>query len=89
VIVDKDGNEVVRSGGVTTPKGVGSQDVTFTLQGSFTVHVDKINASSQSAQSSVMVVPEFPVGIASVAAALAIAAIIAVKRTSLFTGKTY
>jgi hypothetical protein len=89
VIIDKEGNEVTRSGGVTTPEGVGSQDVTFTSQGSFTMRVDKINASSESVQSSVTVVPEFPVGIASIAAALAIAGIIAAKRTSLFTGKTY
>jgi hypothetical protein len=88
VILDKDGNEVVRSGGVTTPEGVGSQDVTFASQGAFTVRVDKINASSESVQSGVTVVPEFPVGIASVAAALAIAGIIAAKRTPLF-GKTY
>ena len=88
VILDKDGNEVVRSGGVTTPEGVGSQDVTFASQGAFTVRVDKINASSESVQSGVTVVPEFPVGIASVAAALAIAAVIAAKRTPLF-GKTY
>jgi hypothetical protein len=89
VIVDKDGNEVARLGGVTTPEGVASQDVTFTSQGSFTVRVDKINASSESVQSSVTVVPEFPVGIASIAAALAIAAIIAAKRAPFLTGKTY
>jgi hypothetical protein len=89
VITDKDGNEVTRSGGVTTPEGIGSQDVTFASQGSFTMRVDKINASSESVQSSVTVVPEFPVGIASIAAALAIAGIIAAKRSSLFTGKTY
>lgn len=89
VIIDKDGKEVLRSGGVTTPEGVGSQDMTFTSQGSFTMRMDKINASSESVQSSVTVVPEFPIGIASIAAALAIAGIIAAKRTSLFTGKTY
>lgn len=89
VILDKDGNEVTRSGGVTTPEGIGSQDVTFASQGSFTVRVDKINASSESVQSSVMVVPEFPVGIVSIAAALALAGIIAAKRMHLFTGKTY
>ena len=74
---------------MTTPEGVGSQDVTFDAQGSFTMRVDKINASSESVQSSITVVPEFPVGIASIAAALAIAGIIAAKRSSLFTGKTY
>lgn len=89
VIIDKDGSEVARLGGVTTPEGVGSQDVAFTSEGSFTVRVDKINASSESVQSSITVVPEFPVGIASAAAALAIAGIVAAKRTSLFTGKTY
>jgi hypothetical protein len=89
VIIDKDGNEVTRSGGVTTPEGVGSQDVTFVAQGSFTMRVEKINASSESVQSSVTVVPEVPVGIASIATALAIAGIIAAKRMSLFTGKTY
>lgn len=89
VIIDKDGKEASRSGGVTTPEGVGSQDMTFTSQGSFTMRMDKINASSESVQSSVTVVPEFPIGIASIAAALAIAGIIAAKRTSLFTGKTY
>ncbi|HXV46952.1 MAG TPA: hypothetical protein VD736_09790, partial [Nitrososphaera sp.] len=89
VITDKDGNEVTRTGGVTTPEGVGSQDVTFDAQGSFTMRVDKINASSESVQSSITVIPEFPVGIASIAAALAIAGIIAARRSSLFTGKTY
>ncbi|WP_148681428.1 hypothetical protein [Candidatus Nitrososphaera gargensis] len=91
VILDKDGNEVTRAGGVTTPEGVSSQDMTFASQGSFTVRVDKINASSESVQSSLSVVPEFPVGIASIAAALAIGGIIvAAKRISLFaTGKTY
>ncbi len=91
VIVDKDGKEVARSGGVTTPEGVSSQDVTFTSQGSFTVRVDKINASSESVQSSLSVVPEFPIGIASIAVALAIGGIIvAAKRMpSLFAGKTY
>jgi len=88
VLIDKDGNEVIRSGGVTTPEGVGSQDVTFASQGSFTMRVDKINASSESIQSSITVVPEFPVGIASIAGAVAIAGIIAAKRTTLF-GKTY
>jgi hypothetical protein len=89
VIMDKDGNEVVRSGGATTPEGVGSHDMTFESQGSFTVRVDNINSSDESVQSSVTVVPEFPVGIALIAAALAIAATIAARRMSLFTGKTY
>jgi hypothetical protein len=88
VIVDGTGSEIARSGGVTSPEGISSQDVTFTAQGSFTVRVDKINSSSESVQSSVTVVPEFPAGIAAVAAALAIATVIAAKRTSLF-GKTY
>lgn len=89
VIVDKDGGELARSGGVTTPEGVASQDVTFTSQGSFTVQVDKINASSESVQSGVTVVPEFPAGIAFIAAALAMVVIIANKRVSFFTGKKY
>ncbi|MEW6604459.1 MAG: hypothetical protein AB1351_07180 [Thermoproteota archaeon] len=87
-ILDKDGNEVSRSGGVTTPEGVSSQDVTFMSTGSFTVVIDKINSSSESVQSSVTVVPEFPAGIAAIAAALAVGAVVAAKRTSLF-GKTY
>lgn len=87
-VLDKDGNEVSRSGGVTTPEGVSSQDIAFTSTGSFTVLVDKINSSNESVQSSVTVVPEFPAGIAAIAAALAVGAVIAAKRTSLF-GKTY
>jgi hypothetical protein len=87
-IVDGSGNEIIRAGGVTTPEGVSSQDMTFASTGSFTVRVDKINASSESVQSSVTVVPEFPAGIAAIAAALAIGAAIAAKRTSLFN-KTY
>jgi hypothetical protein len=89
VIADKDGNEVTRSGGVTTLEGVSSQDVTFASQGSFTVKVEKINASSESVQSSVSVVPEFPAGITAIAVALAIAATIGAKKISLFTGNTY
>jgi hypothetical protein len=89
VIMDKDGNEVSRAGGVTTPEGVSSQDMTFASQGSFTVRVDKINASSESVQSSITVVPEFPAGIVAIAAAVAIGTVIAAKRTSLFGGKTY
>ena len=82
VILDNDGREVERLGGVTTQEGVSSQDVSFLSQGSFTVRVDKINSSNESVQSSVSVVPEFPAGIAFAAAALSIATIIAVKRTS-------
>lgn len=89
VIVDKDGNEVARAGGVTSPEGLSSQDLTFASQGSFTVKVEKINASSESVQSSVTVVPEFPTGIAAISAALALGAIIATKRASFFTDKKY
>lgn len=87
-IMDGSGGEIVRAGGVTTPEGMSSQDVTFESTGSFSVRVDKINASSESIQSSVTVTPEFPAGIAAVAAALAIGTIVAAKRTSLL-GKTY
>ncbi|MGI0029257.1 MAG: hypothetical protein ACREAQ_06045, partial [Nitrososphaera sp.] len=89
IIDDKDGNEISRAGGVTTPEGISSQDVTFASQGTFTVRVEKIQGSSESVQSSITVVPEFPVAFASVAAAVAIGAIIAARRTSMFTGKTY
>jgi len=58
-------------------------------QGSFTVRLESINASEESVQSSLTVVPEFPIGIAAVAAALAIGATIAARRTSIFAGKTY
>lgn len=88
VIMDGSGGEVTRAGGVTTPEGVSSQDVTFVSTGSFTVRVDKIRGTSESVQSSVTVVPEFPAGIAAIAAALAVGAVIAAKRASLF-GKTY
>jgi hypothetical protein len=80
VILDKDGNEVSRAGGVTTAEGISSQDMTFTSQGAFTVKVEKIRGSSESVQSSLTVVPEFPVGIASVAAALGIGGIIVAAR---------
>jgi hypothetical protein len=80
VMLDSNGNEVLRSGGVTTPEGVSSQDISFASQGSFTVRVDKINSSSESVQSSVTVVPEFPAAIALTAVAAAIAAVMAVKR---------
>lgn len=87
VIVDKDGIEVARSGGVTTPEGVSSQDMTFASQGSFTVRVDKINASSESVQVSITVVPEFPAGIAAIAAALAISMVIAKRSSFLYRAK--
>ncbi|HXG07700.1 MAG TPA: hypothetical protein VNI77_10300 [Nitrososphaera sp.] len=88
VILDANGNEVTRAGGVTTPEGVSSQDVTFDTTGSFTVRLDKIRGSSESIQSSITVVPEFPAGIAAIVAALAVGAVIAAKRASLL-GKTY
>lgn len=87
VMVDEDGGELMRAGGVTTPEGVSSQDVTFTSQGSFTVRIEKINASSELVQSSVMVVPEFPAGIAVILAALVIGAIVATKRASFLPDK--
>ncbi|HZA48745.1 MAG TPA: hypothetical protein VE521_07465 [Nitrososphaera sp.] len=40
ILVDKDGNEVTRYGGVTTPEGISSQDVTFASPGSFNVRVE-------------------------------------------------
>jgi hypothetical protein len=89
VVVDKDGNQISRAGGVTTPDGISSQDVLFSSQGSFTVKLESINASTESVQSSLTVVPEFPIGIAAAAAALAIGATITARRTSIFAGKTY
>jgi hypothetical protein len=89
VITDKDGNDVARAGGVTTPEGISSQDVTFNSQGSFTVKVEKIRGTSESVESALTVVPEFPLGIAAIAAAAVVSAIIAATRTSLFAGKTY
>jgi hypothetical protein len=92
VVVNNNGSELTRSGGVTTPEGVSSQDVTFISQGPFTVRVEKIKDTNESVQSSLIVVPEFPVGIASIVATLAIGAIIiiAAKRMSFFqTGKMY
>jgi hypothetical protein len=80
VILDVDGNELLRSGGVTTPEGLSSQDVKFASQGSFTVRLEKINASNESVQSSVTVVPELPAGIAVTAAALVMGAVVAAKR---------
>jgi hypothetical protein len=92
VLVDKDGNEVTRSsGGVTTPEGISSQDVTFASSGSFNVRVEKIKDTNESVQSGLTVVPEFPVAITSIVATIAIAAIIiAAKRMSfLQMGKMY
>lgn len=63
VIEDGAGNVLSRSGGSTTPEGLSSQDVTFDAQGSFTVRVEKINASNESVQSSIQVVPEFPAAV--------------------------
>jgi hypothetical protein len=78
VIEDGSGNVVSRSGGSTTPEGLSSQDVTFDAQGSFTVRVEKINASNESVQSSIQVVPEFPV--VALAASLGIAGAVAYGR---------
>jgi hypothetical protein len=91
VLIDKDGNEVTRSGGVTTPEGISSQDVTFASSGSFNVRVEKIKDTNEMVQSGLTVVPEFPVGITFIVITLAIAAIIiAAKRMSfLQMGKMY
>src|ERR687893_3220213 len=83
VLLDKDGNEVTRSGGVTTPEGISSQDVTFASPGSFNVRLEKIKDTNEMVQSGLTVVPEFPVGFASIVTSLAIAVIvIAAKRMS-------
>jgi hypothetical protein len=66
--VDKDGKVVTRSGGVTTPEDISSQDVTFTSPGPFNVRLEKIKDTNESVQSGLTVVPEFSVGIASIAA---------------------
>jgi hypothetical protein len=88
IIEDSSGNEVSRSGGSTTPEGLSSQDVTFDVQGSFTVKVEKINASNESVESSIQVVPEFPV--AALATSLGIAGAVAYGRfRGFFAGKTY
>jgi hypothetical protein len=87
VIRGADGSEVYRSGGVTTPEGLSSQDVNFSSQGSFTVSVEKINASSESVQSSVQVVPEFPA--AAIVASLGVAGAVLYGRLRGFGGKTY
>jgi hypothetical protein len=89
VVVDKDGSQVSRAGGVTTPEGISSQDLTFASQGSFTVRVEKIKGTSESVQSAVTVVPEFPLGVASAVAAITVGLIVAARRSSLFSGKTY
>lgn len=86
VIKDAEGNEAYRSGGVTTPEGLSSQDVNFSSQGSFTVSVEKINATSESVQSSVQVVPEFPV--AALVASLGVAGAVLYGRLRGL-GKTY
>jgi hypothetical protein len=91
-LVDKDGKEVTRSGRLTTPEDISSQDVTFTSPGPFNVRLEKIKDMNKSVQSGLTVVPEFPVGTASIAATLALAAIIiAAKRMSSFVqmGKMY
>ncbi|MEM2140660.1 hypothetical protein [Nitrososphaera sp.] len=88
VIRDNAGNELSRSGGSTTPEGLSSQDVNFDAQGSFTVSVEKINATNESVQSSIQVVPEFPV--AALAASLGIAGAVAYGRfRGFFAGKAY
>lgn len=89
IVMDKDGNQVSRAGGVTTPEGISSQDVTFDSQGSFKVKVDKIKGTSESVESAITVVPEFPIGIASAAAAIAVGIIVAARRWPLFAGKAY
>ena len=91
VLVDKDGNEVTRSGGVTSLEGISSQDVTFALPGPFNVRVEKIKDTNEMVQSGLTVVPEFPIGIAFIVTTVAIAAIIiATKRVSfLQMGKMY
>jgi hypothetical protein len=76
VLLDKDGNEVTRAGGVTTPEGISSQDVTFASSGPFNVRVEKIKDTNEMVQSGLTVVPEFPVGFASVVTTLAISAIV-------------
>jgi hypothetical protein len=89
VIIDGNGNEVTRAGGVTTPEGVSSQDVTFASQGSFTIRIEKINASSESVQSGVTVVPEFSAGTAAVVGAFVIGMTIAVRRIFVLGGMHY
>jgi hypothetical protein len=66
-------------------------DVTFASPGSFNVRVEKIKDTNEMVQSGLTVVPEFPVGIASIVTTFVIAAIIiAAKRMSfLHMGKVY
>jgi hypothetical protein len=49
--------------------------VTFASPGSFNVRVEKIKDTNEMVQSGLTVVPEFPLGIASVVITLAVAAI--------------
>jgi hypothetical protein len=65
--------------------------VTFTSPGPFNVRLEKIKDTNESVQSGLPVVPEFPVGIASLATTLAIAAIIIAARRMSFVqmGKMY
>ena len=86
VIIDEDGKEVTRVGGVTTPEGLSSQDVTFASQGSFTIRIEKINASSESIQSGITVVPEFAAGTAAVVAAFVIGMTVAVRKIHFLSG---
>jgi hypothetical protein len=53
-------------------------------QAPFTVRIEKIKDTKESVQSSLIVVPEFPVGIASIVATLAIGAIIIAAKRMLF-----
>ena len=56
----------------------------FISQAPFTVRIEKIKDTNESVQSSLIVVPEFPVGIASIVATLAIGAIIIAAKRMLF-----
>jgi hypothetical protein len=58
--------------------------VRFISQAPFTVRIEKIKDTNESVQSSLIVVPEFPVGIASIVATLAIGAIIIAAKRMLF-----
>lgn len=67
-----------------TSEGISSQDVTFTSPGSFNVRIEKIKDTNEMVQSGLTVVPEFPLGIASIVATIVISdIIIAGKRMSL------
>ena len=65
--------------------------MTFASPGSFNMRVEKIKDTNEMVQSGLTVVPEFPLGIASVVITLAVAAItIAAKMLSfLLMGKMY